>query len=1034
MTADANIVIGVTAKDNGAKRIKRDLDDISKSGDKANKSVVTLTNALKGIGAGLVIRGLIGLADGFTELENRLKVVTDSTKGFNDAFEEIQKISRTTQSSLKATTDVFARFTLATKELGLTQSDNLKLTQSLQQSFRLSGATMAEAANSAVQLAQGLSAGALRGDEFRSVSEQNVVFMNLLGAQLGKTRGELREMANDGKLTADIVAGVLLDSFDDLNKQAEKIAPTIGSAFVQVGNSLQTLVGKFSQATGAGDGFAKALNFLADNLENVSKFMIIMVSATLPALIRSFALALPAAIATTTKAIKAMTLAMASNPIGAISVAISVAITSFILFRKEILETLDKVHIFGTTAGDVLRDIGHGAKIIFSTIYQVVAGTFEGLSNIVRRSISQAEILLFKFTDRVSQTTIGKRLGIEVYTPSLGAIRRANQSISEAFEDGFDGRAEDLSRVIYGDLGTGRADVETEAEKAVKGINSELDKSSDKIKEVEKKVTVTERAFEKLGDGISRAFGDAFSDGKDGFKTFIDGAKDSFRSFISELGTMIAKPLLLKVVAGVTGGAFGSAAGTANASGLGSIISSVTGGSGGGFSLGGINSGISKLLSSNFDKIGNVFGVNGLSNFSSLTNGSFGGSLGGAAGGFLGNFGANALLGGNRGIGANIGGTLGGIAGSFIPVPILGPAIGSFIGNAIGGLFGGGSIPSDAAESRIALVDGKLSVTRTSSDEASPERLKQINKGTTAIIDAVNNVVAAVGGNIERIAPIKVGATRREAGIAKADASGERVFSSFQKAVDFALTASLSNAELGGVSDQFAEIFKKIFAKGGKFDDRAKEVLEAKAIIDLIEGVEEKAVSPLKMALEALDEQFDQMRKTATELGLPLDKVNEALQKQKDALIQSSLKPLQDFLDAQALSSTSSLSPVERLALARSEFDNNLSAIKSGDFSDLNSITGQASTLLNIGREVFASGEGFSSLEAFTRQSIAGIAGDLGAPNALDDSISREIVISNAEQNGWLEQIVLELTQLREENIKLRKAQERIGNALVIQT
>ena len=98
------------------------------------------------------------------------------------------------------------------------------------------------------------------------------------------------------------------------------------------------------------------------------------------------------------------------------------------------------------------------------------------------------------------------------------------------------------------------------------------------------------------------------------------------------------------------------------------------------------------------------------------------------------------------------------------------------------------------------------------------------------------------------------------------------------------------------------------------------------------------------------------------------------------ALITSALSPLQDFLDSQALGSASSLNPAQRLSLARSQFDTNLAAIQGGDLTNIGSITSQASSLLGIGRDVFAKRNRFAALESHVRQSISGIETSLGAP------------------------------------------------------
>ncbi|MDQ9670831.1 tape measure protein, partial [Serratia marcescens] len=69
----------------------------------------------------------------------------------------------------------------------------------------VSGATAEESTNAIIQLSQGLASGTLRGEEFNSVSEQMPRIMEMLEKSLGKTRGELRAMAEQGMLTTQVV-------------------------------------------------------------------------------------------------------------------------------------------------------------------------------------------------------------------------------------------------------------------------------------------------------------------------------------------------------------------------------------------------------------------------------------------------------------------------------------------------------------------------------------------------------------------------------------------------------------------------------------------------------------------------------------------------------------------------------------------------------------------------------------------------------------------------------------------------------------
>ena len=74
---------------------------------------------------------------------------------------------------------------------------------------RLSGATAVEASNAFTQLAQALGSGALRGDEFNSISEQVPGILTAISQETGIAQGELRAYAAEGKITSDIVMRAL---------------------------------------------------------------------------------------------------------------------------------------------------------------------------------------------------------------------------------------------------------------------------------------------------------------------------------------------------------------------------------------------------------------------------------------------------------------------------------------------------------------------------------------------------------------------------------------------------------------------------------------------------------------------------------------------------------------------------------------------------------------------------------------------------------------------------------------------------------
>ena len=548
----------------------------------------------------------------------------------------------------------------------------------------------------------------------------------------------------------------------------------------------------------------------------------------------------------------------------------------------------------------------------------------------------------------------------------------------------------------------------------------------------------------EIEDDFKEAFREGFNDADGGFEKLISGWKETFKTFLADLAyTALARPIVLQLAGGI-GGAFGLSQ-DAIAQTLGTSGGSIGGGTSGLGSLGSIGSSLLNggLYSSSLGTIGaklsaNLFAggdllssaaFNGAQAFGNLGYGAIGGGLANILGLGSDNSIVNFASGGLGSLaGGAIGSSIGTIAG-FAGGPV-GAIVGSFLGTALGGLFGG-SKPSDKAQSASVFFDtGKLIEGGQSGNKFSQENrdfAKAVRDEAANLTSLLKSAGADIGGAIKIVAGNRDGLR-----LVTTQANGNITNQNFGNNTD-ALIDAVANSVIENITSA-PEDLKKVLQNVDGYD--TKQVAEAIGLLELSRSFEKagEASKPLTTALDGLESQFDTLKNKMLALGLPVDALTESYENQRQAIIDTTLKPLQDFLDSQAISSNSSLSTLDKLNLTRSSFDENLSAIKLGDLSGLGNITTQANALLNIGRDVFASGEGFASLESFVRQSITGIAGDLGAPGALNDSVTREISLSNAQQTSLLAQMDARIESLVEENRKLRKSMERVGNQLVVMT
>jgi tape measure domain-containing protein len=210
-----------------------------------------------GFALGAIIREMASLADQSKQLESQLKLATATFGTFGQAQTDVQRISDLTRTSLEATTKLYAGFIRASQETGRTQSDAARATQTFAEALKIGGAGAEEAASATLQFNQALQSGVLRGDEFNSIMEASPRIARLLAQSLGVPIGQLRTMAEQGKITSDVLFRALTDRKFTAGIDAEfkQVPVTFGDAMQVIENAAVTTFGKFDQ----GGQFSNAL-------------------------------------------------------------------------------------------------------------------------------------------------------------------------------------------------------------------------------------------------------------------------------------------------------------------------------------------------------------------------------------------------------------------------------------------------------------------------------------------------------------------------------------------------------------------------------------------------------------------------------------------------------------------------------------------------------------------------------------------------------------------------------------------------------
>lgn len=228
------------------------------------KQASNLRESLSGlgeiVGLGVVTAGFVSLSDTVTSVRNKLSAFSATQEEVNEKFNTLAGIAGRSRSDLSAVGDLYSKMTVASTALGLSQDQVAQVTESFTKSLQVGGATAAESASAILQFSQAIGSGVLRGEEFNAVFEASPSTMMELAKSLGVPIGKMRELAEDGKLTAKVVTEALLKSADSIEEKFAKTTPTIAQGFTNLRTAAGIAFNELSQQPGPVKIFTDAAN------------------------------------------------------------------------------------------------------------------------------------------------------------------------------------------------------------------------------------------------------------------------------------------------------------------------------------------------------------------------------------------------------------------------------------------------------------------------------------------------------------------------------------------------------------------------------------------------------------------------------------------------------------------------------------------------------------------------------------------------------------------------------------------------------
>ena len=198
---------------------------------------------MKGKVAGLIgayagmqtVKAFAGYANELASAHGRLKAIVDTEQEALNLQRSVYASAQATRGQYGETMDLMVKMRTQAGDVFTSNEEALKFAELINKSFKSFGTSGAEAQGAIRQLTQALASGVLRGDELNSVMENSPQLIGYIADYLNVPRGQIRAMAADGKLTADVIKQAMFAASDEIDASFRQMPMT----FADVGNGIK---------------------------------------------------------------------------------------------------------------------------------------------------------------------------------------------------------------------------------------------------------------------------------------------------------------------------------------------------------------------------------------------------------------------------------------------------------------------------------------------------------------------------------------------------------------------------------------------------------------------------------------------------------------------------------------------------------------------------------------------------------------------------------------------------------------------------
>lgn len=218
-------------------KVERGIRDAQNEQEGFTKEAVETGNALSGLTGKIMsavaayatlqtVQQGLELSDRVSNTTARLSMIVDDGGSVAELEQKIFASAQRSRANYMDMADSIAKLSLNAPDAFKSNNETIQFAENLNKLFAIAGTETAAIESATLQLTQALGSGVLRGEEFNAVFEAAPNIMQEVAEYMGVPIGQLRSMAAEGQISAEVVKNALLGATDDINSQFERMPTT----------------------------------------------------------------------------------------------------------------------------------------------------------------------------------------------------------------------------------------------------------------------------------------------------------------------------------------------------------------------------------------------------------------------------------------------------------------------------------------------------------------------------------------------------------------------------------------------------------------------------------------------------------------------------------------------------------------------------------------------------------------------------------------------------------------------------------------